>query len=120
MNSFDSFCQTQSTLSNKAKGDAFEQLVHTYFKLDPKYAFYDDVWLFSKVPNVVLEELGLPSQDIGIDLIAKTGYEYHAIQCKFHQDNTQSVTFNVKNALADHPKTEHANHLKSYDFRELL
>jgi predicted helicase len=93
MNSFDSFCQTQSTFSNKAKGDAFEQLVHAYFKLDPKYAFYDDVWLFSKVPNVVLEELGLPSQDIGIDLIAKTGDEYHAIQCKFHQDNTQSVTF---------------------------
>lgn len=93
MKSFVSFCQTQSTLSNKAKGDAFEQLVFAYFKLDPKYAFYDDVWLFSKVPNVVLEELGLPRQDIGIDLIAKTGDEYHAIQCKFHQDNTQSVTF---------------------------
>ena len=93
MKSFVSFCQTQSTLSNKAKGDAFEQLVFAYFKLDPKYAFYDDVWLFSKVPNVVLEELGLPSQDIGIDLLAKTGDEYHAIQCKFHQDNTQSVTF---------------------------
>ena len=91
--SFSEFIQSQSTLSNKAKGDAFEQLVHAYFKLDPKYAFYNDVWLFSKVPNVVLEELGLPSQDIGIDLIAKTGDEYHAIQCKFHQDNTQSVTF---------------------------
>lgn len=90
---FSDFQNSQSTLSNKAKGDAFEQLVHSYFKLDPKYAFYDDVWLFSKVPNVVLEELGLPSQDIGIDLIAKTGDEYHAIQCKFHQDNTQSVTF---------------------------
>jgi predicted helicase len=91
--SFNEFIQSQSTLSNKAKGDAFEQLVHAYFKLDPKYAFYDDVWLFSKVPNIVLEELGLPSQDIGIDLIAKTGDEYHAIQCKFHQDNSQSVTF---------------------------
>jgi superfamily II DNA or RNA helicase len=90
---FSDFHNLQSTLSNKAKGDAFELLVHAYFKLDPKYAFYDDVWLFSKVPNIVLEELGLPSQDIGIDLIAKTGDEYHAIQCKFHQDNTQSVTF---------------------------
>jgi superfamily II DNA or RNA helicase len=90
---FFNFLLSQSTLSNKAKGDAFELLVHAYFKLDPKYAFYDDVWLFSKVPNVVLEELGLPRQDIGIDLIAKTGDEYHAIQCKFHQDNTQSVTF---------------------------
>ena len=90
---FSDFQNSQSILSNKAKGDAFEQLVHAYFKLDPKYEFYDDVWLFSKVPNVVLEELGLPSQDIGIDLIAKTGDEFHAIQCKFHQDNTQSVTF---------------------------
>jgi predicted helicase len=62
MKSFESFCQTQFTLSNKAKGDAFEQLVYAYFKLYPKYAFYDDVWLFSKVPNIVLEELGLSSQ----------------------------------------------------------
>lgn len=90
---FLAFSHEQSTKNNKEKGNAFEQLVYAYFKLEPKYAFYDEVWLFSDVPSLVLQELKLPSQDIGIDLIAKMGDEYHAIQCKYHQDNSQSVTF---------------------------
>jgi predicted helicase len=90
---FLTFSQEQSTRNNKEKGNAFEQLVYAYFKLEPKYAFYDEVWPFSDVPSLVLHELKLPSQDIGIDLIAKMGDEYHAIQCKYHQDNSQSVTF---------------------------
>jgi predicted helicase len=90
---FLTFSQEQSTKNNKEKGNAFEQLVYAYFKLEPKYAFYDEVWPFSDVPSLVLQELKLPSQDIGIDLIAKMGDEYHAIQCKYHQDNSQSVTF---------------------------
>ncbi len=90
---FLTFSQEQSTRNNKEKGNAFEQLVYAYFKLEPKYAFYDEVWPFSDVPSLVLQELKLPSQDIGIDLIAKMGDEYHAIQCKYHQDNSQSVTF---------------------------
>lgn len=90
---FLAFSEEQSTRNNKEKGNAFEQLVYAYFKLEPKYAFYDEVWPFSDVPSLVLQELKLPSQDIGIDLIAKTGDEYHAIQCKYHHDNSQSVTF---------------------------
>jgi predicted helicase len=90
---FLTFSKEQLTRNNKEKGNAFEQLVYAYFKLEPKYSFYDEVWPFSDVPSLVLEELKLPSQDIGIDLIAKMGDEYHAIQCKYHQDNSQSVTF---------------------------
>jgi superfamily II DNA or RNA helicase len=86
--------QISSTiLTNKSKGDNFEKLTYAYFKLDPKYQFYDEVWLYANVPTLVLEELGLPKQDIGIDLIAKNGSEYHAIQCKYHEDNKRSVTF---------------------------
>jgi superfamily II DNA or RNA helicase len=83
----------RTKLSNKSKGDNFEKLTYAYFKLDPKYQFYDEVWLYANVPTLVLEELGLPKQDIGIDLIAKNGNEYHAIQCKYHEDNKRSVTF---------------------------
>ena len=35
--------------------------------------------------------MDLPRQDLGIDLIAKSGDEYHAIQCKYHSDKTNSV-----------------------------
>lgn len=90
---FLTFSKAQQNRNNKEKGNAFEQLVYAYFKLEPKYLFYDEVWPFADVPSLVLEELKLPSQDIGIDLIAKSGNEYHAIQCKYHQDNSQSVTF---------------------------
>lgn len=93
VSSFQNFTKLLSEKNNKEKGNAFEQLVYAYFKLEPKYSFYDEVWPFATVPTLVLEELQLPSQDIGIDLIAKIGDEYHAIQCKYHQDNSQSVTF---------------------------
>ena len=49
--------------------------------------------MLSEVPQRELEFLGLESHDLGIDLIAKTGKEYHAIQCKYHSDKNQSVTF---------------------------
>jgi superfamily II DNA or RNA helicase len=89
----DFFKSPQNKLSLKSKGDNFEKLTYAYFKLEPKYQFYDEVWLYANVPTLVLEELGLPKQDIGIDLIAKNGNEYHAIQCKYHEDNKRSVTF---------------------------
>ena len=46
------------------------------------------------MPQKVLKHLGLPSVDVGIDLIAKTKEdEYHAIQCKYHSDTDKSVRF---------------------------
>ena len=92
-NSWSDFQRTLESLNKKEKGNAFEFLTKFYFKINPKYDFYDEVWLFDEVPNKVLEYLGLPSHDLGIDLIAKRGNEYHAIQCKYHSDKTSSVTF---------------------------
>ena len=54
---------------------------------------YDNIWLLSEVPKKELEIIGLESRDLGIDLIAKKGNEYHAIQCKYHTDKNQNVTF---------------------------
>ena len=75
-------------LKKKDKGDAFELLTKLYFKINPVYHFYDEVWLLSEVPLKELEYLGLPSHDLGIDLIAKNGNEYHAIQCKYHSEKS--------------------------------
>ncbi len=93
IHNWEDFNASLESLNKKQKGDAFELLTKLYFKLSPKYNFYDEVWMLSEVPTNVLEELRIPSHDLGIDLIAKTGKEYHAIQCKYHSDYSQSVTF---------------------------
>ena len=92
-NSWSSFQSLLEACNNKEKGDAFELLTKLYFKLNPIYDFYDEVWLLDEVPQKDLDVLKLPSQDLGIDLIAKNGSEYHAIQCKYHSDKNQNVTF---------------------------
>ena len=92
-NSWNEFQTKLLSLQKKEKGDAFEFLTKLYFKIHPVYSFYDDVWLLNEVPQKILEHLGIPSHDLGIDLIAKNGDEYHAIQCKFHTDINSSVSF---------------------------
>jgi predicted helicase len=93
ISTWDDLMQKFTFLSKKEKGDAFENITKLYFEIDPKYQFYDNIWLFSELPAKELEILGLPSQDLGIDIIAKSGDEYHAIQCKFHDDHSKSITF---------------------------
>ena len=92
-NSWEAFQTKLTDLNNKQKGDAFEILTKLFFKINPVYNFYDDVWMLSEVPQKELEYLELPAHDLGIDLIAKSGNEYHAIQCKYHSNKNQSVTF---------------------------
>jgi superfamily II DNA or RNA helicase len=84
---------TLDGLSKKEMGNVFELLTKLYFVINPKYSFYDNVWLLNEVPNSVLEHLELPSHDLGIDLIAQWGDEFHAIQCKYHSDYITSVNF---------------------------
>ena len=84
---------TLDGLSKKEMGNVFELLTKLYFVINPKYSFYDNVWLLNEVPSAVLAHLELPTHDLGIDLIAKWGDEFHAIQCKYHSDYNTSVNF---------------------------
>ena len=93
-NSWSEFKFKTDALPKKQMGNAFELLTKLYFKINPVYSFYDEVWLLSEVPSTVFEYLGLPSHDLGIDLIAKQGDEYHPIQCKYHSEKNSSITFN--------------------------
>jgi len=94
INSWQDFKSYAESLPNKKQmGDAFEHLTYLYFKLDPKYSFYDEVYKMSDVPTSDLEKLNIPRQDLGIDLIAKLGNEYHPIQCKYHTEKKRSITF---------------------------
>ena len=84
---------TESLPNTKSMGDAFEQLTKLYFQINPLYeSIYDNIWLIDEVPEKDLQYLELPRQDLGIDLIAKSGKEYHAIQCKYHSNKNASVT----------------------------
>jgi len=92
-NSWNDFQSKLLSLNNTEKGNAFELLTKLYFKINPVFSFYDEVWLLSEVPQKTLEYLKIHRQDLGIDLIAKNGDEYHAIQCKFHTDSDTSVSY---------------------------
>lgn len=92
-NSWNDFQTKLLSLNKKEKGYAFELLTKLYFKTNPVFSFYDEVWMLSEVPQKTLEYLNIPSHDLGIDLVAKNGNEYHAIQCKFHTDIDSSVSF---------------------------
>lgn len=70
-NSWFDFKSKIDALPKKQMGSAFELLTKLYFKINPVYSAYDEVWLLSEVPSKVFEYLGLPSHDLGIDLIAK-------------------------------------------------
>ena len=68
ISTWDDLMQKFTFLSKKEKGDAFEYITKLYFKIDAKYQFYDNIWLFSELPAKELEILGLPSQDLGVDM----------------------------------------------------
>ena len=91
INCWQDFDDKLSSLGNKEKGDAFELLTKCYFKIKPQYNHYDEVWLLDEVPQKELDYLKIPSHDLGIDLIAKEGKEYYAIQCKYHGDENKNV-----------------------------
>ena len=94
INSWEDYVSKQDSLKiSKDKGNTFELLTKVYFKISPQYSFYDDVWLLEETPEKILNEIGLHRQDLGIDLIAKSGNEYHAIQCKYLSDKHQKISY---------------------------
>lgn len=94
INSWTEFEAALAPLGKKAKGDAFERLTYWFFLLNEVHASqYEEVWLWADVPQQVKEELNLPDQDLGIDLLLKKGTEYHAVQCKYHTDHHANVSF---------------------------
>ena len=82
-------------LSEKQKGDLFEELVKAYVELEPEYASkLKHVWLHREVPQTVSKKIRLPPTDQGIDLVAETNDgEFWAIQCKYRQKTDQSLTW---------------------------
>ena len=51
------------------------------------------IWLYSDIPNKIIERLDLPSTDKGIDMLAKINGDYYAIQCNFRQDPDTKISW---------------------------
>ena len=90
-------------LTERAKGDRFEKLIHTYLKTEPTYAgIFTDVWLWSEFPY--RSEFG--GQDLGIDVVCRTHLgEYWAVQCKFYDENTYIDKASVDSFLSTSSRT---------------
>jgi superfamily II DNA or RNA helicase len=77
---------------NKAKGDSFEKLALAYFRTDPKFQNIKNVWHQRDIPYDVRSHLGLPTNDIGIDILLESvDGDYYPVQCKFHSDPNRAV-----------------------------
>ncbi len=83
-----------SSLSKKEKGDVFELFIKYFLQSHPDYAStLKQVWLFSELTPKKKQELKIPSNDQGIDLVAQTtSGDYWAIQCKYLEDENQRLS----------------------------
>ena len=72
-----------ASVTEREKGTYFEELIVCYLRNEATYKdLYSDVWTYAQWA----EFQGLPKNDAGIDLVAKTADtgEFHAIQCKLY------------------------------------
>jgi hypothetical protein len=79
-----------SLISTKAKGDLFEVLAQQYLK---NIWNCQDVWLLSEIPENIRSYLRLGKQDVGIDLVARKGASWLAVQVKWRSDKQKKVTW---------------------------
>jgi predicted helicase len=92
--SWAAFKELLQPLYAKEKGDCFELLTRYYLQLHPQYATkLKTIWPLKKVPSPIRQKLKLPVLDEGIDLVAQTkDGEFWAIQCKYLEDETHSLS----------------------------
>lgn len=72
-----------AAVTEREKGTYFEELMVCYLRNEATYKdLYSDVWTYADWAQLQ----GLPKNDAGIDLVAKTADtgEFHAIQCKLY------------------------------------
>ena len=75
-------------ITTKEKGNIFEFLCKQYLR---KIKKYETVYLWNEIPEELREELKLPRQDMGIDLIIVEGEEIHSVQSKYRKHQTKSI-----------------------------
>ena len=79
--------------NKKLRGDIFEVFCVLYLKHVKEY---EEVWRLEDVPDEILSNLGMKRKDMGIDLIAKRGDLYSAIQCKYKKPTGKKTNITWK------------------------
>lgn len=75
------FTEMRTRDNKKIRGDIFEDFTVLFLK---HARDFDEVWRLGDVPEEILDKLGLKrNQDMGIDIVAKKGEKYYAVQCKY-------------------------------------
>ena len=84
-----------SKVSNKLKGDLFEEFCILVFKFHPYYKNNTkETYLLKNIPLNILNQLNLPQNDIGIDVIIVTNdNKYYAIQVKFRNNRNTNINY---------------------------
>jgi superfamily II DNA or RNA helicase len=78
--------------TTKNLGDSFEELAITYFKTDPKFQNIKNIWHQKEIPFSVLTRIGIPTNDIGIDILLESEEgDLYPVQCKYHSDPDRAV-----------------------------
>src|SRR6516225_4301720 len=90
---WDEFYRQTGALSKANKGRIFERLVQLYLQTAPEYrTALEKVWLLREAPASVLAEIGLPRDDLGIDIVARPhDGSYWAVQKKFRTDEENAL-----------------------------
>jgi superfamily II DNA or RNA helicase len=90
LNTFDDFYKIATDLTNKEKGDLFEEFTRYLFQFHNYYITMlaaKSVWLYKEIPIKIKKLLNLPDTDQGIDLVILSQYDkYYAVQCKFRSN----------------------------------
>ncbi len=94
--------------SEREKGDAFERLIQSYLKNDPKYDF-SDVWLWGEWAK----SEGRDARDTGIDIVAKERVSGNiwAVQCKFYDEEAKIYKKHVDSFFTESGKAPFAHRL---------
>ena len=87
------FVELRTRLNKKIRGDLFEEFCVLYLK---RIKGYDEVWRLEDVPEDVLGSLGLKRKDMGIDIVAKRGDTFAAVQCKYKKVTAKATCLTWK------------------------
>ena len=87
------FVELRTRENKKIRGDIFEVFCVLYLK---EIKGYDEAWRLEDVPEEILVELKMKRKDMGIDLIAKKGTAYSAVQCKYKKPTGRKTSITWK------------------------
>ena len=95
IDSFDDVYNIVIDMTEKQKGDLFEEITKYVFLYDPRINNdVKSIWLYDDLPTHLKTDLNIPIRDEGIDLVMLSkNDQWYSIQCKFRTDVNQVISW---------------------------